>query len=295
MPLSKCIYCGTRRGSLTDEHVVPYALAGRRSLVLKKSSCRKCNAITSKFERRVMRGLWGDARIAFNAPTRHPKDRKKDLLMPPLGGQESISVPASEYPAGFAFYTMNYAGMLQGLSEDDDISGSWQIVIIDDDDRRERFLAKHPEKELSIGFRHVPDDFARLLVKIGYGNVLTMLAPSDFRPLCVPYILGKKTNLSYIVGMHSLNQPPTPDNGYVLRTFGFGIVNEVGTFDRVTLLASVRLLSNAHTPTYHVVVGDIVGSERIQETLGKLGDMEIVLVPKGGEFLSDLFEGVDEM
>ena len=68
-----CIYCGATDAALSDEHVVPYGLGG--SHVLRKASCCRCAAITSKFERKVMRELWGDDKdcircaVAPQAPT----------------------------------------------------------------------------------------------------------------------------------------------------------------------------------------------------------------------------------
>ena len=36
------------------------------------------------------------------------------------------------------------------------------------------------------------------------------------------------------------------------------------------LVAEVRLFANAHTPTYHVIVGDVTGVEKINYVLAKL-------------------------
>ena len=158
------------------------------------------------------------------------------------------------------------------------------MEVITDDERQKRFLAKHIGRELGLSFRHVPDDFARMIVKIGYGQVVERLTPwIDFLPFCTPYILGSKTNVSFIVGTNPERQPPTPNEGYVLRTVG------VGSFDRFTLLASVRLLSNAHTPTYHVVVGEVVGAGRVQVALRKLGDTEAIPLQEDDSFPSNLF------
>src|SRR3712207_705268 len=44
-----CIYCGATN-ELTDEHVIPLALAG--NIIVPDASCRACAAITSDFERR---------------------------------------------------------------------------------------------------------------------------------------------------------------------------------------------------------------------------------------------------
>ena len=126
-----CIYCGATDGALSDEHVLPYSLGG--SHVLRKASCARCAAVTTKFERKVARGLWGEARTAFNAPSRRRKMRSKELVMPDPTGRRGLAIPAEEYPAGFVFYKMCKAGILQGLPADADVSGTWKLVVIDDD------------------------------------------------------------------------------------------------------------------------------------------------------------------
>ena len=194
-----CIYCGATGTALSDEHVLPYSLGG--SHVLRKASCKSCAAVTTKFERKVARDLWGEARTAFNAPSRRRKERKKKLVMPdPSGRGRGLAIPTAEYPAGFVFYKMCQAGLLQGLPPDADVSGQWQFVVIDDDQRRTHFQNKYPSMPLTLRFRNVPRDFGRLLAKAGYGHMLTQLDLGDFRPLCVPYILGHESNVSYVVG-----------------------------------------------------------------------------------------------
>ena len=261
-----CIYCGAIDAELSDEHIVPYSLGG--SHVLRKASCGICADITKKFEQRVARDLWGDARIAFDAPSRRKSQRKQKLSMsdPDDFGRRRV-IPAAEYPAGFVFYKMCQAGLLQRLPEDVDVSNQWQLVVIDDDKRREKFLAKYPKRKLILRFRHVPHDFGRLLAKIGYGQVLTQLDPGDFRPICIPYILGHKDNVSYVVGGTFEEQAPERDNGYSLRTVGFG------SSDRIVLVALIRLLSNTWAPAYHVVVGDVSGHERVKRIMEKLGSI----------------------
>jgi len=214
----------------------------------------------------VARDLWGVARTAFNAPSRRKKERQKRLVMSnPSGRGKGLAIPAAEYPAGFVFYKMAQAGLLQGLPSDVDVSGRWKMVVIDDDERRRRFLGKHPAKKLTLHFRHVPQEFGRLLAKIGYGQVLTQLDPWEFRQICVPYILGQKSNVSHIVGGTHDDQAPEPDNGYSLGTTGFG------TTEKIILVALVRLLANTHAPAYHVVVGDVTGADRVRNVLKKTG------------------------
>lgn len=254
-----CIYCGATGVPLKDEHVVPYALGGTH--VLRESSCASCEDMTKKFEQRVARDLWGDARTSFNAPTRRKKERKTHVEMSdPEDGRNRL-IPAGEYPAGFVFYKMGTCGFLQGLPETADISGSWQMVVIDDDARRNAFFKKY-RRQAVLRFRHVPDAFGRLLAKIAYCQVLTALDPGDFRPLVLPYITGEKKNVSYLVG--SKDGIPEPDNGYRLTTLYSDHA------DKMILMVEVRLYANTHAPTYQVVVGEVLGAEDVQRVRDKL-------------------------
>lgn len=265
-----CIYCGTTNVRLTDEHIVPYALGG--SHVLREASCDRCAKITTKFEQRVARDLWGDARISFSAPTRHRRERKTHIEMPDADNTDRrLTIPTQQYPAGFVFSKMGKAGLLCGLPESVDLSALWQMVVVDDDKRRAKFLAAHPDKKLVIRFRHVPEDFGKLLAKIGYCQTLTALDLGDFRPICLPYVLGTRPNLSYIVGGTMDDQQPEPENGYSLSTAGFG------TLHRLMLVALIRLYANTHAPAYHVVVGNVIGTQNVQRVIMKLGTENISL------------------
>lgn len=259
-----CIYCGATGIKLTDEHIVPLSLSGVH--VIREASCERCAKITTGFERKVARNLWGDARNAFDQPSRRKKSRSKAIAMIDANDQsQSFSISASEYPAGFIFYKMLRAGLLQGLPEDFDVSAMWQFVVIDSEKRRKRFLERHPDKKITLRFQHVPTDFGRLIAKIGYGHILSLLDPGNFRPICLPYILGSKQNISYVVGGTLDDQTPEPEHGYSLSTRVFG------RSDRIMLLALIRLYANTASPAYHVVVGDVIGKEAVDRALKKLG------------------------
>jgi hypothetical protein len=268
-----CIYCGATGVRLTDEHAVPFALGGKH--VIKDASCEACAKITTKFERDVARELWGDARISYNAPSRRKKERKTHIVLADLDNpQRRVKVPYSEYPAGMIYYKMHRCGLLEGMPDTVDLSAIWQFSVVHDDAKAKDFEKRFGMK-LTSKFRHVPDSFARLVAKIGYCHMLCFLDLGDFRPICLPYILGQKTNPSYIVGGTFDIAEPTPDLGYVLKTIAFG------TKERLMLLAEIRLFANAHTPTYHVIVGDIAGAENIEAAIKKLGGISVAEMSAG--------------
>lgn len=257
-----CIYCGAKDRPLRNEHVVPYSLGGTH--VIRNASCPTCENITKIFEQKVARDLWGDARTSFRQPTRRKKERRPYIEMLDDTGRGFKKIPSGEYPAGFVFYKMGPCGFLQGLPESKDISSSWQFVVVDDEERRENFIKKYG-KHLAIRFRHVPDDFARMLAKIAYCQVLTRLDPGEFYPLILPYIMGTKKNPSYLVG--SVDGVPEAGNGYRLTT----MYGEHG--QNLILMAEVRLYANSPAPTYQVVVGYVSGSDASKRVIDKISQV----------------------
>jgi hypothetical protein len=266
-----CIYCGASGIRLTDEHVIPLSLGGFH--ILEGASCDSCANITTKFERDVARELWGDARNSYNAPSRRKKERKSHIILsdPDVPGRR-VKVPYNEYPAAMVFYKMGRAGLLEGLPDNVDVSATWQLVATHDPAKAKQFTEKWGMKPTSR-FRHVPDSFARLLAKIGYCNLLCTLDPVDFRPICLPYILGAKSIPSYVVGGTFEIAEPNPGLGYVLNTAGF--IRD----DRLMLITEIRLFADSGTPKYHVVVGDVRGNAQIATVLEKIGPLELAGKP----------------
>ncbi|MNN23093.1 hypothetical protein D3C81_1364770 [compost metagenome] len=232
--------------------------------VIKNASCDDCARITSRFELDVARELWGDARASFNAPSRRKKKRKK--YMPQLDQYnpgQTILIPMEEYPAPMVFYQMQKAGILQGLPDNVDLSPQWLVTTIFDKDKADKFSAKYGQPP-TAKFRHVPDSFARLLAKIAYGQILCSLDPEDFRPLCLPYILGKKTNPSYIVGGSCIYPEPQPGIGYTLKS------HCIRSLGRLLIISEIQFLPNCQTPAYHVVVGDVEGAAEADRVFEKI-------------------------
>ncbi len=257
-----CIYCGERSAPLGDEHVVPLSIGGKH--IIQKASCSKCEDITKKFEQDVMRGLWGQARVAYNAPTRRKKERPRSFMLKDLDGKSpSLEVQSQKFPAPMIFYQMATAGILCGADPALDRSKDWLLNCITDDSKLRDFQDKYPGR-LVAKFRHVPESYGRMLAKIAYCQAMTALDPSDINPICLPYILGTKRNVSYIVGGCSVNDPPQPNEGYSLTTA------QVSADDRTLIIVLVRLIANCDTPTYHVVVGEVAGRENVERVNNKL-------------------------
>lgn len=258
-----CIYCKATNVRLTKEHIVPYFIGGQH--VIERASCDACADITKKFEQDVARELWGDARNAAQAPSRRKKHRPKNLS---VGHPKVISVLYSDYPATFVFYKMPLPGIMLGAKADMDISGVWKLIALSDDKKLKSFKSKH-KTNVTAKFRHVPESFGRMIAKIGYGHILTQLDIADFEPIILPFILGEKKNISYVVGCKGVDEPPIENIGYKLST----VVSVMPECSYV--IAEVRLLSNYHSPTYLAVVGRITSMENTKCVINKLGEGEL--------------------
>jgi len=118
---------------LTDEHIVPKSLGGQH--ILEEASCRDCAKITARFEQDVAREMWGDARIAFNTPSRRKTKRPTHIYLShpetPHDCSLDLKIRYADYPAPLIFYQMHRAGILQGLPEDVDVSMFWKTTAID--------------------------------------------------------------------------------------------------------------------------------------------------------------------
>ncbi|QIE23574.1 hypothetical protein SBC1_14610 [Caballeronia sp. SBC1] len=214
-PKGACIYCGKTGCKLTDEHILPYFIGGQH--VIDEASCDRCARITSKFELDVGRDLWGDARVSFGAPSRRKNKRPKYFSHPnKFAPHYPIKVPFSDYPAAMIFYKMQPAGILVGLPSSVNQAGRWELISIADKAKLNQFKLEYGVDPIAR-FKHVPDSFARLLIKIAYGQVLCSLDPADFNAICLPYILEEGRNYSYIVGGR-WDLPPPLSRELVIRS-----------------------------------------------------------------------------
>lgn len=264
-----CIYCRATDRKLTDEHIVPYALGGQH--VIRQASCLVCANVTKRFEQDVARGMWGDARAAFGERSRRKKDRPSHLRMRhPDTPRPGVDVPVEQYPGGMVFYRMGVAGVLLGDVESHDTSPNWRLVMTGDDQRWKEFQARHGWGPV-LSFQHQPTSFGRLLAKIGYCQALSDFDLDDFDAASLPFIMGAKANVSYIVGESIGNAPPVPGLGYALGTV------LLGSPTSAHVVASVRLYANLGAPSYHVAVGHVSGANAVQRAAAKLAPENVRL------------------
>lgn len=198
-PVGSCIYCGAT-DQLTDEHIIPVALAGR--IVLPDASCRKCAGITSDFEQRVLRGFMLDARTAGGYPTRRPKKRPQSL---PLqierdGAFEQVELMPKEHPALLVLPLLDPPGVLAGRKHGAGVSICGYETI---------YFGKNPAhvakglgvKTIRTTHNWDVTSFARLLAKISYGFAIASLGSLQREQIVIlPLILGETDDASFWLG-----------------------------------------------------------------------------------------------
>jgi hypothetical protein len=243
-----CIYCGASECELTDEHIIPFGLGGAD--ILPKASCKDCARITGKFEgssNGQYLEICGFFSIFRRAGKRIAKTKKITSICPDRSSRE-IEVPSNEYPPVIWVYTFGTCGFLLGAPPDLDVSMS-SMKTIHNNEQLKSFTAKYDWDRLTR-IRFMPNEFRRMLAKIGYSFFVALAGYGTFKPLILKAITDDSFNISYLVGQNPELEPPVlqgDTHGLRLRTIH-------GPGDHVIFIAEVRLFQSNATPTYHIVV-----------------------------------------
>jgi hypothetical protein len=183
-PVGECIYCGKKAG-LSDEHIVPFALAG--NLILPDASCKKCREITSLIEWRVLRGFMFDARVVGNFPSRRKKVRPSTVRTKLISEDDRLTVHDIPVKDAAAFLILPLFARATILNKQPPAVG---VTIIGQEvlhfgKNVEHLVRGRDAKGIEFDSQIQATEFARLLAKIAYGYlVATMgLFPRDETPL----------------------------------------------------------------------------------------------------------------
>ena len=209
--IGRCIYCRalpTADDPLSDEHILPFGIYGKQKV--KKASCRRCAAVTSAFEGKVMQDL-ASVREVIGFPTRHKK-KKKNLKLPleivtRNDEVKTIEIPADEYfpmiplPAFKppAHVTKdNYAGGIEmiGHSTTPGKRSKYQ-------DRLDTLAREHNAKEIAIYTLKWPVEWARMFAKAAYALAVRDYGLERFKPedvYVLDAILGRRDDVGMWVG-----------------------------------------------------------------------------------------------
>lgn len=201
-PVGECIYCGANE-ELTDEHIIPLALGG--NLVLPDASCKDCAKVTSRFERRVLRGFMYGARVAGDFPSRRKKKRPHTLPTKLISHENKImehDIPTVEAPGLLSLPIFKRASIFTNdpPARGVNITGA---ELLNFGKNVEETIHSHNAKGIEFGTQVQATAFAQLLAKIAYGYLVATkgLFSRNDTPL-LRLISGKTDDHSSWVGSH---------------------------------------------------------------------------------------------
>ena len=124
--------------------------------------------------------------------------------------------------------------------------------MLSDHDEEMAMQRKYPQWDKRHTVKAQPYPFARLIAKIGFAYAVAELGRDAFSPLVTDIILGNSDDYFLTVGgsWDILSAIPGGDH-----TTDISMTFITPTKARV--MVDVRLFSQAETPAYHVVVGEI--------------------------------------
>jgi len=205
--IGQCIYCGTSEGKLSEEHITPYGLSGR--LTLLDASCQRCARITSGLENTILRNMFFAARAALGTLTRRPKDRLKPqpMLIEKEGRIQTIKavwqeqwkviqLPIFKLPA--CVDNRLYSGGIECTSMD----------VFELSERGTEIAARHGAEKV-IQHKYQMEDFARFIAKMAYGYAVERYGLKAFEKTYVlPAILGESNDIGRWVGCSDRREFP---------------------------------------------------------------------------------------
>jgi hypothetical protein len=256
---NQCIYCGDKKPPLSKEHIIPLGLGG--SFQLPKASCESCRKATHQFETICLREGFLNFRTHLKLPSRRPKDRPTHL--PLRRKDESVSrlVPIADHPNFLVMPEFfDQPGIFLGLGPTSLILCKWNMY---EDKIANQTLALMQGK-ISVDVKFSPVAFCLMLAKIAHGTTWAEFGSKNFIPFLPDLILRKNPDLaSYLIGQAPTNRTISHSNmmhecQVYLQEHNLGHV--VGVY--------IKLFSSIPTPTYSVVVGELIPSPEILTRYG---------------------------
>lgn len=260
--VGKCIYCNCTDQDLTDEHIVAQSLGGLH--ILREASCKRCQKIIHKFETSAIdQDHISGFRTHENFPTKRPKKRKsKFAIRDPANAEKRILVPLASYPKYVVLPKFPQPNILIGKPPSRDFTFEIQ-EIYDPKSIDKKIADQFPNGKVLLDVKISAQSFMLMLAKIGHAAAYAELGPDHFVPLLPNFILGKDLTLgSYLVGQTEFNAPKIEDsfcNWVYVFTYRNGIW---------LLLIYVQLFASVPSPTYCVVAGQMVLSEKLFAKIG---------------------------
>ena len=272
-PVGQCIYCGRANERLTDEHPIPVFLGGLD--VLPAASCEACAKITCTYEGVTARTTLGNMRMRLGFPTRRKKSRPTQIeigTIDDVGRRGRRMVPVKEYPVGAILPSFGRAGIFVDAPPWVDITQpKYKIYGFSDiDEFQHKYnwdgVVKHGNRTLEL---------AQTLIKICYSLTVAELGANAFEPICLPQILGRDNNYSFLFGQNGQNELSRDNRS----AWNFRIKYIVPDLGPILLYTELSIFPGFGTPIYEVALGFIQTDDQIQLFQKHLADNIFVYKP----------------
>lgn len=260
-----CIYCSAAASDLTDEHVIPFALAAN-TLILEKSCCTNCQHIIQPYEQEVLRKQLGNFRAQISAPTNNPKSRPHTVqynfseldsngqIIRDLGSRTLSLVDAPIVVNLWSSPQPQY-----GLPPDQLANNVGQPWCYYDKPAMMRLYHEVAQETgaLNVGVKLGEvnrEHFLRFLAKVAHAYAATELGPDGFEPLLLDVILKRSNDLSLYVG-DSLGNSPFEDNPS--HTLQISLGEPLDGPMAGCLVVRIQLYLMLNSPSHIVIVGRV--------------------------------------
>ncbi len=246
-PVGHCIYCGDRESKLSEEHIIPFGIAGN-SLVLPSASCEACATITGRIEQHCLRTLWGPFRAMSGMPTRNPKERPQTFPLKKrrFESAEDIELSLENYPITYAAVRFGPPGILATPPKDHTDSMFFALTTEGEHEKHIR----GPGDAIQIAAIN-PVTYSRFLAKVAHAYAVATAGHDSFVPALPDYILRDPPSSSPYVGGDW--EVPAAETAGLHHISSYRVLSNGSTY-RVVKIRLFRFLA---TPVYRVVVGKL--------------------------------------
>lgn len=244
-----CIYCGTSKGKLTDEHPIPAGWGSR--IELPKASCEVCQRIINEeFEQHCLRELFGILRKRYGLKShrKRPEHRPSVTVTDDKGQLRKIQPPADQAPLMIALPL--FSGPFQ-------LAGRANVPPFD----LTMWLGFKPDSVHAASFAQDMDwigapvlhvgKFLRFLAKMAHGFAVATIGEEAFEPFLQPLILGRDPDFTRYIGAYPGERPPVKSDQFF--TIGHVARND-DPAERIVVV-EIFLFANIGAPKYLVAVG----------------------------------------
>jgi len=207
----KCIYCGAVGVTLTEEHVIPFAI-GKNATILEAACCEPCQKIIQPYEQRVLRHQLGVFRAMVEAPSRKKKDRPKVIKLPlvEIGASGAAGrylgtreIPIADGPLILNLWQSPPPSILGEEIDPARADGApWRFIEASKADPILKMAAE--EEGVEAAGIVLPTvnrlDYLRSLAKTAHAYAAAELGIDSFEPFLTDIILNRSDELSRFVG-----------------------------------------------------------------------------------------------